>query len=350
MSKRVYYSEIVFTNEFYIDGINIFDSNNVEFVKNIDIDLKMNLSFSKINNAKVFKIKKLGFKIGIAHVRDFKIICYLNWNMFFKVSNHPKDYESIHKNYTLLEGYAISKIKESLDDNMVYSSDYRTRAFISNNNGLVSLKYQRLEIEDEKWFYFYEDVNSNNFWTWEDVPGISYFDTLDNAKKEAITSLKNYNSDSYRYHKEPNNIIWEYILTRFETFLYMMKYIIIVPISVVLLSCLMPISGITNWNFMWLSSGCSTLALLISILAIWLNGYTISYFITDKGIGAVKGLYRECSFENIKKIKIRRSLFNKNKGSIKFKLHKGFSYNFNFDHIDNYKEAYEIIKENLTNN
>mgnify|MGYP003292832406 CR=1 FL=1 len=57
MSKRVYYSEIVFTNEFFVDGINIFDSNNVEFIKNIDIDLKMNLSFSKINNAKVFKIK-----------------------------------------------------------------------------------------------------------------------------------------------------------------------------------------------------------------------------------------------------------------------------------------------------
>ena len=270
MSKKVYFSEIVFTNEFFVDGINIFDSNNVEFVKNIDIDLKMNLSFSKINNAKVFKIKKLGFKIVIAHVRDFKIICYLNSNMFFKVSNHPKNYESKHKNYTLLEGYAISKIKESLDDNMVYSSDYKTRAFISNNNGLVSLKYQRLEIEDEEDFYLYEDVNSNNFWTWEDVPGISYFDTLDNAKKEAITSLKNYNSDSYRYHKEPNNIIWEYILTRFETFLYMMKFIIIVPISVVLLSCLMPISGITNWNFIWLSSGCSTLAILISILAICL--------------------------------------------------------------------------------
>ena len=46
MRKRVYFSEIVFTNEYYIDGINIFNNANVEYIESIAIDLRMNLSFS----------------------------------------------------------------------------------------------------------------------------------------------------------------------------------------------------------------------------------------------------------------------------------------------------------------
>ena len=46
MRKKVYFSEIIFTNEYYINGVNILDDNNVEYLGNIDIDLKVNLSFS----------------------------------------------------------------------------------------------------------------------------------------------------------------------------------------------------------------------------------------------------------------------------------------------------------------
>ena len=41
MRKKVYFSEIVFTNDYYINGINIFDENNIEFIDNIDLDLKL---------------------------------------------------------------------------------------------------------------------------------------------------------------------------------------------------------------------------------------------------------------------------------------------------------------------
>ena len=85
MRKKVYFSEIVFTNEYYIDGINIFNNANVEYIESIATDLRMNLSFSKIDNAKVYLIKNLNKKIVIADVRDFKIVCYLKSNMFFKI-------------------------------------------------------------------------------------------------------------------------------------------------------------------------------------------------------------------------------------------------------------------------
>lgn len=85
MRKKVYFSEIIFTNEYYINGVNILDDNNVEYLGNIDIDLKVNLSFSKIDNAKLIKIKDLNFEIVIAEVKDFKIVCYLKSNMFYKI-------------------------------------------------------------------------------------------------------------------------------------------------------------------------------------------------------------------------------------------------------------------------
>ena len=90
----------------------------------------------------------------------------------------------------MLEEYVINKLEKLTDDNIVYSPDYKTRGFVSYENGLVSLRYQRLEIEDEG-LYFYEDVSSDDVWSWVDLSGISYFDTLENAKKEATLYLQN---------------------------------------------------------------------------------------------------------------------------------------------------------------
>ena len=333
MRKKVYFSEIVFTNEYYIDGVNILDDRNIEYLGNIDIDLKVNLSFSKIDNAQLVRIKDLNIDIVIAEVKDFKIICYLKSNIFLKVANHPRNQESIHKNYNLLEEYVINKLKKLTDDNIVYSPDYKTRGFVSYESGLVSLKYQSLEIEDEVGFYFYEDVSSDGFWSWEDLSGISYFDTIENAKKEATIYLQNYITELYRFYGQPYNILWQYETTKFQTWVYMMKFGIIGPVIIILLSCILPLCGESNWNILWLSGGCSLFAMIVASILV-LTGYNpITYEVTDKGIITCKGIYHECSYDNIKNIKLKRSMFNKNKGSIKLKLHKGSSINYNFDNI-----------------
>ena len=346
MRKKVYFSEIVFTNEYYIDGVNILDDRNIEYLGNIDIDLKVNLSFSKIHNAKLVKIKDLNIDIVIAKVKDFKIICYLKSNILLKVANHPRNQESLYKNYNLLEEYVINKLKKLTDDNIVYSPDYKTRGFISYDHGLVSLRYQRLEIEEEG-LYFYEDVSSDDFWSWEDLSGISYFDTLENAKKEATLYLQNYITERYRFYEQPYNILWQYETTKFQTWGYMMKFGIIGPFIIILLSCILPLCGESNWNILWLSGGCSLFAIIVASIVVLTSYNPITYGVTDKGIIACKGIYRVCSYDNIKNIKLKKSMFNKNKGSIKFKLYNGSSINYNFDNIENPEEVYKIIKEQM---
>ena len=348
MRKKVCFSEIVFTNEYYICGVNVLDENEVEYVETIAIDLEVNLSFSKIDNAKVYRIKESNIKIVISEIRDFKIVSYLNNILFHKICSHPRHTESLHKNYSLLEELVIQKLRDLPNDELiVYSPDYKTRAIISKDNKTIQLKYQRLEIEDEIAFYFYDDITSDNFWTWEDLAGVSYFDSVENAKKEAQVYLQNYISEPNRYYEKPYVSLWEYQLTRGQTWLYMMKFAIVGPVLIMMLSCLLPIFGQSNWNILWLSGGCCLFALVLGGILTWKNYLPISYEITDKGIIASKGMYYETSYNNIRSVKIKKNLFNKNKGSIKFKLKKGSSINYNFDNIENVEEAYKIIKEKI---
>ena len=347
MRKKVYFSEIVFTSKYYINGINIFDENNIEFIDNVDLDLKVNTSFSKIDNAKLIKIKDLNIDIVIAEVRDFKIICYLKSNMFLRICNDPRHQLSVFNNFYLLEEYVINKIKNTYNDNIVYSPDYKTRGYIFNENGLVSLKYQRLEIEDDIGLYFNENVNSNNFWSWEDLSGISYFDTIENARKEAETYLANYVYEPNEIFVQQYKSLWQYNLNKVSSWLYQMKFACLGIFVFPLLMMIFPILGLSNWNIMWLFGGCAVFSLIISGSALWFTVDTVSYEISDNGICAVKGIVFQCSFENIKSVRIKKNIFNKNKGSIKFKLHKGLAMNYNFDNIENPEDAYRIIIEQM---
>lgn len=347
MRKKVYFSEIVFTNEYYIDGINIFNNANVEYIESIAIDLRMNLSFSKIDNAKVYLIKNLNKKIVIADVRDFKIVCYLKSNMFFKICNHPRHLESLIKNHCLLEEFAIEKIKKIKKDNILYSPNYKTRAIVSNENGVISVQYQTLEIFDEIDFYFYEDISSDNFWVWEDLKGISYFDSEEKARLEAVAFLNNYVEKTNRYFDKPYVSLWKYQSNKIESCLYMMKFIMLGPNVIILLSCLLPLLGQSNWNILWLTGGCALFTFILASIVAWKNINPMSYEITDKGIVCCKGMFYTTTFDNIKSVKVKKNIFNKKRGSIKFKLFIGSSINYNFDNIENVEEAYNIIKERI---
>ena len=348
MRKKVYFSEIVFTKEYFICGVNVFDENEVEYIETISIDLQMNFSFSKIDNAKVYKIKRLNFNVVISEIRDFKIVSHLKNNLAYKFYSHPKYGESLNRNYSLLEEFVVNKLKNlPIDDLIIYCSDYKTRAVINKSDNIISIKFQTLEVCYDLGDFFYENVSSNDFWWWEDLPGISYFDSIENAKKEAEVYLSNYIPKPNLYYEKPYVSLWEYQLTRVQTWLYMMKFAMVGPILIVMLSCLLPIFGQSNWNILWLSDGCGLFALVLGGILIWKNYLPISYEITDNGIIAIKGLYYSTSYNNIRSVKIKKSLFNKNKGSIKFKLKKGSPINYNFDNIENVEEVYKIIKENI---
>jgi hypothetical protein len=56
-----------------------------------------------------------------------------------------------------------------------------------------------------------------------------------------------------------------------------------------------------------------------------------------------RALICDSDFTDIENIKLCRSVLNKNKGTIKFKVKKGFNANYQFAQIDDIDRVYELL-------
>jgi len=348
MRKMVGFSEVMFCNEYYIDGVDVFKDENRKFLGKVDIDLRMRVSYSKLNGVDLYEVKgtRTTFKICISKVKDFYIISYYDSKEFYKVSRFRRSLlSSAKKNRELLEKIAITKSKEIDNPNIIYSSDNRRRACIENKNGMIMLLYQYLEVRDYISYHFREDVNSNNYWSWELGTGVSYFADIEDAKKEALEWVKDEYNEPLIY--EDVEYLWSEELSKKETVLAMLKYMGIVLCIFTFPWMIFPILGLSNWFLMVLILFIDAFSIGIASFALWLQPNSISYYITDKSIISFSGIERETPFENIESIKLVKSKFNKNKASIKFKLKKGLAISFNFNGIKDYEEAYKILKEKV---
>ena len=113
------------------------------------------------------------------------------------------------------------------------------------------------------------------------------------------------------------------------------------------LSLPFPLTGLSNWNILYLTGGCAVLSLIIAAIALLRNRRDIEYHITTKKVFIYNGLTLETEFGNIKKVKMRRSLFNKNRGTIKLKLKKGCSFNCLLEGIPEVDQVYNLILEKM---
>ena len=112
---------------------------------------------------------------------------------------------------------------------------------------------------------------------------------------------------------------------------------------------LFPILNLSNWNILILFGGAAAFALIISLIIFLKNKLDISYQITTKKIFANKGMPLSTTYDNIKKVKLRKSVFNENRGTVKFYLKKGLSVNYSFEGIMDCERVYKIILENMKN-
>lgn len=191
--KKSYFSEIVFTNEFYIDGVDVFNNNHRVEVKKMKIKLPINVSYSKLSDSTLYKVIGLNsrFKIAITKFRDFHIVSYVTARDFLKAHKFDVTRESNKLNLEL-KFKVVSEIlsKDSKDNCIFYSEDYRRKATIENVLNSYKVTYYTLLIEDEFNFHFYKNINKQNFFDWEDEGTTSFYDTYDNASQNARLNLK----------------------------------------------------------------------------------------------------------------------------------------------------------------
>ncbi len=200
--KKSYFSEIVFTNEFYIDGVDVFNNNHRVVVKKVEIKLPIKLSYSKLSDSTLYKIIGLNsrFKIAISKFRDFHIISYVTARDFLRAHKYDVTKESNKINLEL-KFMVVAELlsKDSKDNCTFYSEDYRRKATIENVLNSFKVTYYTLLIVDECNFHFHENINKQNFYGWEDEGTTSFYDTYDNASQNVRLNL-NDNSRIKDYH------------------------------------------------------------------------------------------------------------------------------------------------------
>ena len=158
---------------------------------------------------------------------------------------------------------------------------------------------------------------------------------------------------SYNYVerlKQMGELQWSYSHSFKKSFLMHLKYMILGVLILPILSTIIPFIGIGNWNTVFLFGLFSVFALIVGIPVRLGNRVCVTYNITTKRILIFNGLSYETTYDNIKKIKVRKSIFNKGYGTIKLYVKNGLSLNYYIEDVPNPEEIYNLIVENIKTN
>ena len=165
-------------------------------------------------------------------------------------------------------------------------------------------------------------------------------------------SLEEYDVDTcsfnyIKYLEEQGELQWSCSLGVKKSFLIQLKYVFVGMMLFLFPLMLFPILNLSNWNIMFLFGGVAVFTLIVSSLALWKNKLDISYQITTKKIFVNKGMSLSTTYDNIKKVKLKKSIFNKNNGTVKIYLIKGLSINYSLEGISDCSKVYKMVLENL---
>lgn len=338
------FSEIMFCPEYYIDGVNVFDDENRVHLGKVDIDLRLRVSYSKLDNVDVYQVKgkHVSVKICISKVKDFYIISYYDSKEFYKVARFRRELlSSSKKNRELLENIAIKQSKEKDNPNIMYSSNNKRRVYIENKDDIIMVYHQYLEVRDYMSYHFREDISSSNYWNWELGVGVSYYASIDDAK----AASKDWISEKYDEPEyEDVSYLWAEELGKKESILQHLKYAYIGLAIFTIPWIFFPLFGLSKWGLMLLIGMIDVMSIVIAFLALYFQNNNVSYHITDKSIIIIMGVEKEIPFDNIESFDLIKK---KNKGTIKFKLKKGLSKSAKFINVVDYETAYKILKEKV---
>lgn len=220
----------------------------------------------------------------------------------------------------------------------------------------ISMGIQELNI----YYAIYNGETSSFF---DNLEALFYTEKFEGKTLEAIwsevvileidgVSLEEYDVDTcsfnyIKYLEEQGELLWSCSLGVKKSFLVQLKYVFVGMMLFLFPLMLFPILNLSNWNIMFLFGGVAAFTLIISSLALWKNKLDISYQITTKKIFVDKGISLSTTYDNIKKVKLKKSIFNKNIGTVKLYLKKGLSVNYSLEGISDCSKVYKRVLENL---
>ena len=216
--------------------------------------------------------------------------------------------------------------------------------------------YQHLKL----YYYIYDGKAMTAFDGADELVSAKFFDgkSLEDIWEEiTILEIDGASEDAYdveacsfdfvNYLKSQGELQWSYSLGVKKSFLLQLKYALFGMLLVLLPVMLLPILHVMNWNGLLFFGGIALIVFSIAAFAIWRNQIDISYEITTEKIFVFNGLSLETSYDNVKRVKLKRSLFHRNVGTVKLYLKKGLSMNYHLQWVPDCDKVYALILANM---
>lgn len=150
--------------------------------------------------------------------------------------------------------------------------------------------------------------------------------------------------------KAKGELQWSYEHNTTQSFFMQLRYAVLGVLIIPILSMLIPLFGAGNWNIVLLSVFLALITLMVTIVVMLRNRMAVNYQVTTKRIFVFNGLEHSTSYDNIKKIKCKKSIFKKDYGTIQISVKKGLSINYCLENIPNPEEVYNLIMQNIQKN
>lgn len=298
--------------------VNVSESENIRCVKDIfDSEMKFESDGIRWDVSGTMAIQTQGAPSD-KPLRDPYIKCQ---KVLWKIEVEKKLYKRYHRNYPSIEEL-YDDIKTAVPD-----------ALFEDGKIILLHATDRYEIASTPGGYciYLNGKKERGVWEDQDI----YYDALDFALPSDI-------SHEEPYSAEP--ALWEFSPSKWRTLCHSFKYMCIAPAVFLLLGLILTLTGNLLWlGYFILFGGSAAFALLIGTIVI-LRQERMQYVITQTKIRIFyPALICEADFTNIKDIKLSRSIFDKTKGTIKFKVKKGLNANYQFAKIDNIDGVYDLL-------
>lgn len=196
MTKKAHYSEIIFGEEYYIGGVDIFSQSPARtLLKTVNLKLPVKVSYETMENVTLylFKIKGKKFRLAIKEIsKNIHIISYLS-EVGLQIACRVNDGSDYDRNHDILTKSVLENVREFLttEKNIMYSSDFMRRFVFVEENSCVKVWEENFYINENIEIDFPADLNrpyTDSYYYVRDGR-LSIYATLEEAVKDITKQL-----------------------------------------------------------------------------------------------------------------------------------------------------------------
>ncbi|MDE7454950.1 MAG: hypothetical protein K2M64_03890 [Clostridia bacterium] len=214
------------------------------------------------------------------------------------------------------------------------------------------------DIECEAWYDSFENLLQSDVFDgntleeiWTEIENVTFDELSEEGfllEDDGLTLLEAIEKNKQAYLQRDGIEQWSHSLSAAQSFGRIFPYLI-------LCSLVLPVFSLfylfldRGWFAVAFFSGISVIALIGSCIRFAVKPTIIKYLITDKKIETSGDYTHKTTYQNIKKVTMRKYRNKSGCGVIQIHVRKGWSPNFRLVHVPDVENVYKLIMDNIAN-